>query len=628
MKSKTSFFNTGIAKNLLRRCWPLWACYFAALILLLPVRVLGVDQNSELYVYQVSKAVLTGGVMTAIYLSFLAAAPAAMCMFGFMYNTRSCGMMTSLPIKRETMFSTAYLCGLLPMFAANVLAAALTALITIGNSAVRFTDLLQWLAMACMGNVTFYGVAVFCSMLTGSLIILPAVYVALNLASVVAESAAMSLVSRVVYGYVPGDMALIWLSPVAALDERLTLIKGEAMPYIEGWGVLAAYCAVGLLLSAAALLLYRRRKMETATDTVSLPILKPIFRWCMSIGTGLAFAAVIYISFFYRYEGPKAAVTVGVLLVLGAAAGWFAAEMLMQKTVRVFRGRWAGCAVICCAFVALTVCLETDVFGLEQRIPDAADIESVSTYYVDYFRQPENIERAVELNRDIVSHKRENEAADLGMEVYFKYTTKDGDTLERSYTVDRGEDAVNNRESDAWKFQELINTKEAVRRRFYGDGAIPMEREYLDYAVLYNYYTGVSYELPEDEAMSFLTECVLPDVEDGTLGREWVIPNDMSDELDTRWAVEFRFERTATSGQPDADVEYYSADIQMDAERTAKWIGQPDADVEYYSATIQMDAERTVKWIEEHTDCEILPLKAYDDADRPATGTKSAMPDY
>lgn len=37
MKSKISFFNAGISKNLLRRCWPLWAAYLAMLILILPV---------------------------------------------------------------------------------------------------------------------------------------------------------------------------------------------------------------------------------------------------------------------------------------------------------------------------------------------------------------------------------------------------------------------------------------------------------------------------------------------------------------------------------------------------------------------------------------------------------------
>ena len=36
MKSRISFFNRGIAQNLLRRFWPLWAAYFCLLLLILP----------------------------------------------------------------------------------------------------------------------------------------------------------------------------------------------------------------------------------------------------------------------------------------------------------------------------------------------------------------------------------------------------------------------------------------------------------------------------------------------------------------------------------------------------------------------------------------------------------------
>ena len=39
MKSRTSCFNGGVCRSLLRRFWPLWAGYFVLLLFLLPVQL-------------------------------------------------------------------------------------------------------------------------------------------------------------------------------------------------------------------------------------------------------------------------------------------------------------------------------------------------------------------------------------------------------------------------------------------------------------------------------------------------------------------------------------------------------------------------------------------------------------
>ena len=50
MKSKTSFFNRGIAKNLLHRCWPLWAGYQVFLLLILPLMLRQQTQSIRGYI--------------------------------------------------------------------------------------------------------------------------------------------------------------------------------------------------------------------------------------------------------------------------------------------------------------------------------------------------------------------------------------------------------------------------------------------------------------------------------------------------------------------------------------------------------------------------------------------------
>ena len=57
-----------------------------------------------------------------------------------------------------------------------------------------------------------------------------------------------------------------------------------------------------------------------------------------------------------------------VLMLIGAFLGYFAAEMLLQKTVKVFKGRWKGFLAVAAALILFVCCAEFDVFGFERRV--------------------------------------------------------------------------------------------------------------------------------------------------------------------------------------------------------------------------------------------------------------------
>ncbi len=58
------------------------------------------------------------------------------------------------------------------------------------------------------------------------------------------------------------------------------------------------------------------------------------------------------------------------MLLGGAFVGYFVSEMLMQKTLSVFRGKWRGFVVSCAVIIVLTLGAEMDVTGYERRTPD------------------------------------------------------------------------------------------------------------------------------------------------------------------------------------------------------------------------------------------------------------------
>ena len=166
MKSRTSFFNPGLCRSLLRRNWPVWTSYFAVLFFMVPANLMSITQyreyrnpESAIYLYnQLNRSILQAGVNTVI-LSFFACVLVAMAMYSFMYNNRSTSMYCSLPIKRETVYSTAFITGLVPMLISDIIVALFCFAFLSGEGMIEAINIWRFLAMAVMGNICFFGFA-------------------------------------------------------------------------------------------------------------------------------------------------------------------------------------------------------------------------------------------------------------------------------------------------------------------------------------------------------------------------------------------------------------------------------------------------------------------------------------
>ena len=596
MKSKISFFNAGISKNLLRRCWPLWAAYLAMLILILPVALANRTPWVESgYEENLFRCVLDSAGQTVIISGFLGVF-AAMAMFGFLYNSRACGMMNALPVRRETMFLTSFITGLAPLLLADVLVAFASWAIFAPGGLVSLRVILIWLAAAAMGNTAFFGFAVFCAMLTGNIIVLPVVYAVLNLAVWAAESCVRMLLECFVYGVSNSGTTLDWFSPPKKLlSEMYTYVEMNGGPWrLGGLDCLGVYCAAGLALAGLALLLYRRRQMERASDVVAVPVLRPVFKYCLACGTAVVFAAVVYDGFFFNsFQGMAAALLIMVLLLIGAFIGYFAAEMLMQKSVRVFSGKWKGYIVLCAILATLTMCFELDFFGVETRVPAAADVEFVDLMG-EKLREPENIEKVTELHRQIISHKNENEAADKrggSFRIYLRYFLRDGRELYRSYNVPANEEARNSVTSDLGRYMGLVNVQEIIDNRIKTE--IPITEDtvssfYIEWHVYdeQGNYESSSVRLTPAQGLDFYENCLMPDAAEGRMGRFWPLSNE---------------NYYATASNVVIYFDLIDRSMLLSGERE-------EPRMECRSFTLNMDAARCLAWIRENTDIEPLPI--------------------
>ena len=668
MLSRTSCFNTSIFLNTLKRFWPVWLGYFAVWVLALPVPLVGILRyQSELQVeYNILLSAHDYGiVITAVFGLFSAAM-----VWSFVYNPKTMSGVACLPVRREGVFCSAALAGFAPMLAANVLVCLAAMLLTAMDGAPMFGACLQWLAIVTLMLLFFYGFATLCAQLTGNIIVLPVVYAVLMFTAWVVESLVRSLMELLIYGFVSGGMSLAyWLSPVMALANAGPDYVREYNPatdeyrnvdvYFDGWGIIIIFALVGIVMLLGALALYRRRRMESVGDVVAVNVLKPVFKYCLSFGCALVGGTGLYYMLLDHFDLAPLAEVVGITLfmIFSAFIGYFAAEMLIHKSFRVFRGKWRGLGVSLLVIVALMGAMEFDLFGIERRVPEASEIESVHVRGSDSvgYTQPENIEKAIEIHRSIIENKAENEALRSSRPDYeyateyicFTYVFTDGSTLQRDYQLSYlpGDEST---QTDLLAIEELQNSLEAIAHRkalgfeFTEDTIISgsvmswlreaeleelgesldaetyIFEEYYGYdseyvekymsaeereMLLEEYYAknGSSevvmdryheYEFSAEEMHELYTQCILPDLAEGKIGKLWLIADE--EYRSTAYAASIRIEMWYEGGTEDV----YYEDTYVLAETTA-----PQAvESRTYTFTIVPTAEssRTTQWLRDH----------------------------
>ena len=383
MRSGTSWFNGALYRKDLQRFWPLWGLWSVIWLVLQPL-LLYTRLQAELRSGEGDLAGITAALpglvgSVSFTLAFLFGVGAAMAVFSYLYTHRSACMMHALPLRRETLFFTSYLAGLSFLLLPLAGVSMLTALIETAYGALDVQAILIWLAMTGGSCLFFYSFAVFCAMFTGNLLALPAFYCVLSFLVSIMTDLMGVLARQFLYGFTAFDSRVYdvvnWLTPLQKLWEVYWLSQERTL---SGGGILAAYAAAALLLAAAALAVYRRRQVETAGDVVAVAVVRPVFKYgfayCVGVAAGLATLGVLGLS--------GDAETVACVL-LWALAGYFAAEMLLKKTLRVLRA-WKGAVGLTVVLSVLVAAIWLDLPGYSHWVPTVDQVAAVEVRTSSY----------------------------------------------------------------------------------------------------------------------------------------------------------------------------------------------------------------------------------------------------
>lgn len=599
MRSGTSLFNGTIFKKTLLRFWPIWASNLVLWLLVFPLNFLA--QMPDISYMTASLMYGTVGVLVAG--AMVLAVMTAMAVCSHLYQSRSANFFGALPVRREGVFLSLYLAGLCMMWGPNVIVFLLMIPVEAMGHALMMTPLLMWLVTTCVLELFFFSAAVLCGMFTGHIIALPVFFGVFNALAVSVYSVGQFIMREFYYGYAKVGGALeelvFWLTPAARFLEvgcapiRREGVYAGAARYmgfeLEGLHILPIYTAAAVAFTALALFLYCWRRMETAGDVVAIPALRPVFRYGVAICVGVLFGF-----------GTTAMLNLGELglmvsIVLWAVVGGFVAQMLLDKTAKVFH-KWRGCAALALAFIALFVVIGLDLTGYETRVPQAGQVASVEVTGLncppydrgaylqrDVFSDPQLVETIVQLHQKAVDQRQEVWHWDEdtnGWGFTITYTLQNGSKLAREYTL---HDKVGNRADGSITslVQQVIDAPQQLRQRYQLDGA----QELLDQGGLLTcdvYYNEEKYSdgtastkvgaresgfYAKDEALT-LWQAAMQDFEEGTLGRHDAAVDEVPFVCELRFEVERQTTKPGLTTPQSADVERVWTNI--DVTKTAR----------------------------------------------------------
>lgn len=589
MKSKTSFFDRRVSLYLLRRFWPLWLAWLAVLLLAVfnvNDRFTGSSPAEHLSILRVN--LLTGGEALT-WVSFVAGALMAMAMLSYLYFPRDCGLINSLPLRRETVYFTAVLTGLVPMLLCDVLACGILWALYAG-AGVGTRYFVWWLETVVLANAGFFGIACFCGTLTGNILVLPAVYVVLSCTAAMFEGAVRSVFSELLYGYAMDGIWAEWLSPPVWFTDHnsyqtlqtANAEKGIAAAYAPQWlGYLAGLCAVGLVLAVLGVLIVRRRHMESAGEIVAVPVLRPVFRVCMTVGCGLGIP-MFWAAATADYRPTSFAMLV-LSVLLCAALGFFLAEMLIKKTLRVFDHGWKQLGVLCACLLAFLILTKLDVTGYETHIPGRAEIESVelTDYIGGTLREPETIDAFLDFQRGVVAHREENRSALPGRRahnIWLTYHLKNGKTYTRYYLLPLSDELYADPGSDLRAWERVMNMQEVRMLKLWADvdwSEADVENAWVEITREREGDMGPRVEAHEPltpaQAVSLYREGIFPDAENGNIYRWHLWDSEEAQAERTNLLVTIYLRRDA-QGQEYAQVFPMSASVLTCSENTLRWL--------------------------------------------------------
>lgn len=552
MKSKTSLLNSTLYWKNIKRFWPLWVGYLLILILRCPWLLY--HRATEPYGYENQEMIfylLNGDKSPEFFAVMCMAIACAMALWSYLYFPKSSTWVHSLPIKRSTIFVTNVLSGLsmmiVPALAAYGLGVAVAAAFHLPHTIL----LVQWMFAIIGISILFFGMATLLAMITGNIIVLPALYFIFQCVGEYLFVMARGFKNTLVYGCSDNWNDPYWLSPIFAVYRGVGMdVKYEENGAIMDYSFLGAKTVVigviaGILMMSAAYLLYRKHHTERCGDIITVNWMRPIMKYGFIVCFASLVTVFLYsIGVFNGLERSSGSIllVISILVWITGLFGYFISEMLLQKSFRVFSGRHlVKCILFNAIMIVPLIVLNLDVFGYAKWVPETSEVESIiinSGYGT--ISDSDTIEEVIALHQEIVDNRKLYQKRQITMSgvespeedwrtdwVHLEYQLKNGKVRARNYEIltTKKEQLQKGVYQDLY---DLMNQPKVVYAQYFPDGFDVSRADDISvdhYEVADEITTdSTSFSISNEQRKQQLFEAMKKDIESGDLkveGEYW-----------------------------------------------------------------------------------------------------------
>ncbi len=374
MPLKTSYFNKGIFINNIKRFWLITFAYtFSMFIFImgyLNSLTRQVSRTTEIEILNnLGKRIFDTSDLMMVFFGLFPIV-AALAVFSYMHFQKNTTMVHSLPVTRSTLFVTNYLSGLFivsfPLLINSLILVVAEAIA--GLPDITYTWM--WLGINLVLTLLFYNFAVFAGMFTGHIGAQAIFFYILNFLALFLERVIVSIFGNFLFGYISNDSLSVFKawSPLDYLNTFYRDFQNDRGKLL----VLVGYFIAGIIFLVSSYYLYKKRHMEVATDVISFSFVKPIFKYSVAFCSAALIGNII-ISILDINQNLAAHI---ITYLIGGFVGYFAAEMLMQKTFRVFKA-YKGYLVFALVLSLLLCSIDFDLYGYERKIPQDSKVEII-----------------------------------------------------------------------------------------------------------------------------------------------------------------------------------------------------------------------------------------------------------
>lgn len=448
MTLKTSLFNKGIYKSALRRF--LWGSllYFIILFVTTALPILLAYDPSTVIGYH-SPVVYEGGfIIISMLMATVVPTVVGLLVFRFIHSKKTSIFIHSLPVGRTAVYISSVLAGLTLMMVPIVFNGIILAIMSFTDYSVfiTFDSVVCWTLLNLLTLFTMFACTAFVSSLTGNSFAMIALNILFHgiiplitvVFGVVAETFlfGFNITDNLFTKMAEGNLVFRLFSRA----DNLYFFYRKGIPAFDIgnlWEILAA-----LVLFALALILYKKRNLETSEDVAGFKVLNPIFKYLITF-----LAAICAFSLFSSFIGMQPGVFVLILAIVSVVA-YFASEMVLKKTLKVWKS-YKGFLVFAAAFVLMTCLFAfTSFFGYETRVPSPDEVKSVAVYNYYNYDEPyvegdEVIENAVNVHKKLIDKAKiyTIKPYDRGYHtrIHIKYKLDNGKEIQRAYWIDEPE---------------------------------------------------------------------------------------------------------------------------------------------------------------------------------------------